>query len=221
MNTRLAALALVGLLPLAACTSPAPATSPTPVTTVPSGSTTTATTAAPTAGTSGSASATASPTSTGAPTALPAVVVLSGTAIGNLPLGEAPAKTVDPLIVKRLGKAKVGEPELCRSELERTPMATVEHSWPGFAVRYGSSGGAAVAIAWTVDLTDVPDGFELDARLPWRPTFAALEHLDGVVTSTEAGVRYAELPDEKITWSGPASAARPDTLAGGTRLTCG
>ena len=218
MTARLAALALTGLLPLAACTGPAPEPAATPDAATAAPDTTTASaTGTPTASPSGSAT----PTTGGQAPALPAVVVLSGTAIGNLPLGKAPAATVDPLIAKRLGKAKVGQPELCTSETERTPLATVVHSWPGFAVRYGSSGGAAVAIGWTVDLTDPPDGFDLDAQLPWRPTFAALKRGDGVVTGTEAGVRYAELPGERVTYSGPASAARPDTLTGGPRLTCG
>ena len=218
MNARLAALALAGLLPLAACTATPASTSPTvPSTAV--GSTATPGASASTAEGSPSAPATAS--ASGTPSTLPAVVVLSGTAIGNLPLGKAPASTVDPLVVKRLGKAKVAQPELCTSATERTPLATVEHSWPGFAVRYGSSGGAAVAIAWTVDLTDIPDGFALDARLPWRPTYTALKRVDGITFSTESGVRYAELPTERITWSGPASAARPDTVTGGNRLTCG
>lgn len=216
MKTRVAAFVAVCLLPLAACTSPVPSPTSTPSTTAPSGGAATTTTSP---GTSPTPSA--SPTSGGKPSALPAVVVLSGTAIGNLPLGKAPATVVDPLVVARLGKAKVGPPELCRSATDRAALATVEHSWPGFAVRYGSSGSAAVAIGWTVDLTDVPDGFELDARLPWRPTFSALKHLDGVEFSTESGVQYAELPRERITWAGPVAAARPDTLEGGTRLTCG
>jgi len=213
VKTRVAALVAVCLVPLAACTSPAPSPTSTPSTTVPSGSAATTTTPG------NSPTPSASATSGGRPSALPAVVVLSGTAIGNLPLGKAPATVVDPLVVARLGKAKVSQPELCRSATDRTALATVEHSWPGFAVRYGSSGSAA--IGWTVDLTDVPEGFELDARLPWRPTFSALKHLDGVEFSTESGVRHAELPRERITWSGPVAAARPDTLEGGTRLACG
>ena len=216
MKNRVAALIAVCLVPLAACTSPAPSPTSVPSTTVPSGSATT-TTATP----DNSPTPSASPTSGGRPSALPAVVVLSGTAIGNLPLGKAPATVVDPLVVARLGKAKVGQPELCRSATDRTALATVAHSWPGFAVRYGSSGSAAVAIGWTVDLTDVPDGFELDARLPWRAPRFALQHPGGGVVSTESGVRYAELPRGRIPWSGPVAAARPDTLVGGTRLTCG
>lgn len=217
MNARSAALACAGLLSLAACTG-TPST-PDPSEPVPSSSATTVT-GSPSAST-GATSARPSATPTGTVSKLPEVVVLSGTAIGTLPLGTAPAARVDPVISDRLGKVKAGQPELCRVDGERIALAVVEHTWPGFTVRYGSSGGAAVAMGWAVDLTNIPDGFQLDRHLPWQPTFASLKRLHGVDFGTEAGVQYAELTQERITYSAPVGAAKPDTVAGGPRLSCG
>lgn len=216
MNVRLTVLACVGLLSLGACTAQASPSSPPQTASTSVGGTPDA---SPTSSAGRTPSATQ--TATSAPSKLPEVVVLSGTAIGTLPLGTAPAARVDPVISDRLGKVKAGQPELCHVDGERIALAVVEHTWPGFTVRYGSSGGAAVAMGWAVDLTNIPDGFQLDRHLPWQPTFASLKRLHGVDFGTEAGVQYAELTQERITYSAPVGAAKPDTIAGGPRLSCG
>lgn len=211
------AVALVAALCLLAGCTPDPsppdvaATSGRPASVVP----TTATT--PTGTPSATASADESaPSSTATP---PKLIVLSGTSIGGRPLGHAELKSVDPMLVERLGEAKVGQPQLCRAGT-RDATAVVDHSWKGLTVRYASTGGAAVAIAWTVDPARVPDGFELVDGLPWAPTFATLKAMPGVRLSTDAGRARASLTSQGITWSGPAGSKRPDTVAGGTDLSC-
>ncbi|MCA0295950.1 MAG: hypothetical protein LCH96_11720 [Actinobacteria bacterium] len=214
MRARAAALAAVGLsVLLAGCT---------PVGTPSAGpGSTSATAGTPSASaTATSPATTPTPTSTTATSAAPERIVLSGTSIGGQPLGHADVKAVDALIVAELGEATVGQPQLCEAGT-RGSTAVVDHTWKGLTVRYGSTGAAAVAIAWTVDPSRVPDGFALVDGLPWAPTFATLEKMPGVQVSTGAGRTRAALSRLSITWSGPTGATRPDTVAGGVELSCG
>ena len=216
MTTRLAAAAFLGACVLAGCAAAPPDPQPT------AASSTASVTGTPPGGPGSPAPATATPgpTATPVPPRPPAALLLSGTAIGGLPLGDVPAAELDPMLVARFGRASRGEPLLCRTAGEAALLGVVDHAWASLRVQYARTGGAAVAIAWSVDLTDVPDGVALAGRLPWRPTFAQLERLDGVEVGTVAGVRTAWLARARLAWSGPARASRPDTLSGGPLLRC-
>ena len=146
--------------------------------------------------------------------------MLSGTAIAGRPLGRARLATVEPVLVGRLGKARLGEPQLCEVDGTTAPLAVVQHRWPGFTVSYGSSGGTAVAIAWTVSLDKVPDGFTLADGATWRPGFAELRRRPGAEATTVDGRLSVRLPVQRLAFSGPAGASRPDTAAGGVQLRC-
>jgi hypothetical protein len=147
------------------------------------------------------------------------VLTLSGTAIGDRPLGSTPASQLEPAIVARLGKPTMGRTQLCTLAGQRNRFALNDHVFGGLTVHYAHSGTAAAAIGWAVALDHVPDGFRLVDRLPWRPSFAELEAAGGAV-ELDAGVRTARLAGRAIRYTGPAGAARPDTVNGGPELSC-
>jgi hypothetical protein len=218
MGARAIALAVAALCLLAGCTpDAAPPPNPAPVGT---SSSTAATTESATPSDTASAGATTRATAPASTPTTEKLIVLSGTSIGGRPLGHAELKSVDRMLVDRLGTSKTGQPQLCRADGGRATMAVIDHTWPGLTVRYGSSGAVAVAIAWTVDLDRVPEGFQLDGGLPWQPTFAALEEMPGVTTTTTGDVQHARLTRLRVTWSGPAGASRPDTVTGGADISC-
>ena len=214
MRARIAATACLGLCALAACSPAAPPlTTPTASASV-TGPESATTPTVPVSPSPGPGSGTVS----GRPTESPALVVLTGTSIGDFRLGLAKMTKVDAMIDDRLGKPAVGQPQLCQGD-SRGQLAVIDHSWPGLTVRYGSSGGTAVAVGWVVDVGGVPDGFPLGDQLAWRPTFASLKR-GGAQFSTANGEQHALLRREQVTYSGPVGAARPDTVAGGPTLTC-
>lgn len=220
MRNRIVALALAAAWTLAGCTTPAPTPAPGATVgtgTAPAGTTAPAATATPT--TSSPTAATGSPSPSGGATSQ-GPIVLSGTSIGGRQLGRAGVAEVNPMLVAKLGRAKVADPQLCESADDRSQLAVVDHSWPGLTVRYGSSGGAAVAVGWTVDLARIPEGVRLADGLAWRPAFATLERLPDVETDTADGRRTVTLTRRHLSWSGPAGATRPDTLSGGAILAC-
>ena len=199
---------------LAGCTSPAPVSSA-PASTADSGAT-----AAPTT----------SPGST-TPTPTPSVVastppagrtdlILSGTAIGDFPLGATQQDLLERDLESRLGKAKTGPTKVCQLPGERNRFAVVDHSLSGLTVHYGRRDTATIAISWEVALDHVPHGVKLVDRLPWRPTFAELAASDGVEIAASAGVRTALLTGRALSYTGPVGASRPDTVHGGPELAC-
>ncbi len=214
MRTRVSALACAGLWVLAACTSPTPGPSATPTparSELPS-----AASPAPGRGSPTPDRPSASASASGTASAL----VLSGTSIGGERLGRATVGQVEPELRRRLGEPTLGRPQLCRSETDRAGLVAVDHTWPGLAVTYASSGGTARAIAWSVDLTRLPDGVELAGGYPWRPTFDSLDRLPGITVGHSSGRRTATLPRQHLAWSGPLGEDRPDRLGGGTALAC-
>jgi hypothetical protein len=209
-----ARLAIVGLsLVLAACTAPtqapmAPAsTQNSPSAFVP---------ATP----PGSTAAGPTPSVARTPSAGRTELILSGTAIGDLPLGAAPQSLLEPDLVSRLGKPKAGPTQVCQLAGDRNRFALFDHSWSGFTVHYGRRAGATIAIGWAVALDRVPDGLTLVDRLPWRPTFADLAGSDGVEVESSAGVKTARLTGRAISYTGQVGAPSPDTVTGGPELAC-
>ncbi len=222
MRARAAVLAAAGMCALASCTPAAPAfvASPAGVTS-PAGAEPAAagsTAAQASAGTPSAHETTTTETSTTPP---PKLVILSGTSIGDRPLGRAGIKTVDPILAERLGEARIGRPQLCRADGDPTALAVIDHSWPGLTVHYGSSGTTPVAIGWAVSLAQVPEGFQLSDGLTWTATFTQLSAMRGAAVTTTGGVERVQLTRLRITYTGPAGARRPDTITGGTVITCG
>jgi hypothetical protein len=220
-----ARLAIVGIgLVLAGCTGPAPMPTTVPTTPATAPTATGAPTTTPaTATASAGASPTATPTTSATTTPALAVLTLSGTAIGDQPLGSTPLGRLEPQLVARLGKSKAGRTQLCRLPGDRNQFALVDRSYAGLTVHYGHRGGATLAIAWEVDLDRVPDGFRLVDRLPWRPTFTELEATGVVVVDTgvtTAQRRTAALPGRAISYSGELGSAGPDSVRGGPDFTC-
>lgn len=206
-----------GVVVLAGCTGPLAA--PSPPITAPATNPATASAVTPSATRTGPAPTSGgTPSASSTPTGRP-VLTLSGTVIADRPLGGVPLARLEPLLVARLGKARVGRTQLCRLAGERSQVAVIDHSFGGLTVHYGRRGTATLAMAWTVHLDRVPAGFQLADRLPWRPAFAELE-ADGVAVSTGSGLRTARLEGRAITYSGDAGATRPDTVEGGPELTC-
>jgi len=209
-------LAMIGSgLLLAGCTGPAQPTMAPP--TLSSAASTAAPAPAVTSAPTGSATPTAGPSGT-ATQALP-VLTLSGTAIGDRPLGSTAVNQLEPELVARLGKPAVGPTQLCQLAGERNRFALVDHVFGGLTVHYQRSGETTVAIGWTVALDRVPDSFRLVDRLPWRPTFAELEAAGGTV-QLDAGVRTVGVAGRAIRYTGPVGEARPDAVHGGPELTC-
>ncbi len=212
-----ARLAIVGVaLVVTGCTGPAQAPVPPAPTTGPS---TAATDAAPTTS-PGATTGSPTPTTSRTPVAGPAELILSGTAIGDRPLGATPQSLLDPDLVARFGKPKVGRTQLCQLAGGRNRFGVEDHSWTGLTVYYGHRGGATIAISWQVALDRVPDGARLVDRLPWRPTFAALAASDGVEVQSSAGVKTARLSGRAVSYTGPVGTAKPDVVTGGPELTC-
>ncbi len=208
-----ARLAIVGLaLVIAGCTGPAevPSTSPpTPAAPEVTPKTSPAATAA-----------TPTPRAPRTPVDGHPDLILSGTAIGDRPLGATPQSVLDPDLVARLGKPKIGRTQLCQLTGDRTRFAVVDHVWSGLIIHYGRRGAATIAIGWQVALDRVPDGVRLADRLPWRPTFAALAASNGVEVQSSAGVKTARLSGRAISYTGDIAASRPDRVTGGPELTC-
>lgn len=225
---RVAGLALgIGLL-LTGCTGPAlPPTTPTDAATAPAPSGTSnpgTATAAPTpsATLSPTTATTTSPAPTGSPTgaATAGTLVLSGTAIDDRPLGSTPLSRLEPDLIARFGKPKVGRTELCHLAGQRNQFALADHRFGGLTIHYGRRGGATLAVGWQVALDRVPEGLLLADRLEWRPTFAALTAAYGVEVNTADGVTVARLTGRAISYTGQAGADRPDTVIGGPDLVC-
>lgn len=216
MQTRIAALGCATLLALCGCTQPGQPPVPVPT---PAGSGAPAPTASPSTGSSSGPGATPAATpSAPRPSAELPVLTLAGDSIGNRPLGTTPFVRIEPLVEARLGESRPGRPRLCELTGERRPLTVVDHSWSGLTIHTGRRGSADVVIGWSVDLADVPEGFRLADRLPWRPTFAELQ--PSAEVSTQDGVRTARLLDAAITYSGPAEAATPARVVGGPGFTC-
>ena len=216
-----ALLAIVGLaLAATACTGPAQA--PTGLPTTPAPTTPAATAASGAAPTTSPGSTTTSPTPTPSrtPVAGGSELILSGTAIGDRPLGATPQSVLDPDLIARLGRPKTGRTQLCQLAGDRTLFAVVDHSWSGLTVHYGRRGTATIAIAWSIRLDRVPDGVRLVDRLPWRPTFAELAANDGVAVESGAGMRTARLTARELSYTGPVGTSSPDTVSGGPDLAC-
>lgn len=213
-----ARLAIVGLsLVLAGCTAPAPVPSTPPPTADSSSAGTPATSPGSTATTA------TSPTPGPGPSTPPTGrtdLILSGTAIGDFPLGATQQSLVERDLVARLGKPKTGPTRLCQLAGERNRFAVFDHTWSGLTVHYGRRGTATIAVGWEMALDRVPDGVTLVDRLPWRPTFADLAASDGVDISSNAGVKTALLDGRALSYSGPMGASRPDTVNGGPELAC-
>ena len=209
-----ARLVIVGLsLVLAGCTAPAQVTmAPAPTGETPS---------APVPATSpGSTAATPLPTAARTPSDGRAELILSGTAIGDHPLGATPQSLLEPELVGRLGKARTGPTQVCQLAGDRNRFALFDHSWGGLTVHYGRRAGATIAIGWEVALDRVPDGLTLVDRLPWRPTFADLAGSEGVDVESRAGVKTARLTGRAISYTGQVGEASPDTVTGGPELAC-
>jgi hypothetical protein len=206
----------IGLL-LTGCSGTAPTPS-TPATTVVPPTAATTQPAPASASATPSASNSASPTPTN--TAPPGTLTLSGTAIGDRPLGSTPSSRLEPDLIARFGKPKVGRPELCHLVGQRNQFALVDHRFGGLTVHYARRGGATLAVGWQVALDRVPDGLRLADRLDWRPTFAALGAAYGVELDTADGVTVARLTGRAISYTGQAGADRPDTVIGGPDLIC-
>lgn len=188
---------------------------------------TTPATASPSTRTSGAATTSATPVPTETPSASPTPTVtaqplltLGGKAIGDRPLGSTPQSLLEPDLVARLGKPKVGATQLCQLAGDRNRFALVDHAWGGLTVHYGRRAAANLAIGWEVALDRVPDGLRLVDRLPWRPTFAALAASDGVEVASTGGVKRARLTGRAISYTGEVGASSPDTVHGGPELTC-
>ncbi|HEY3410429.1 MAG TPA: hypothetical protein VGK53_19850 [Propionicimonas sp.] len=206
-------LVIVGLsLVLAGCTAPAPAPS------TPSATSGSPSPSVPTSSPDSTASTTTP--SAGTPPAGRSDLILSGTAIGDFPLGATQQSLVERDLVSRLGKPKTGPTKLCQVAGERNRFAVFDHSWGGLTVHYGRRGAATIAVSWEMALDRVPDAVTLVDRLPWRPTFADLADGDGVDISSSAGVRTARLAGRALSYSGPVGASRPDAVNGGPELAC-
>lgn len=211
-----ARLVIVGMaLVLAGCIAPAPVSStPAPTTGSPA-----AGTPANSPGSTGS-TPTPSPSAARTPVAGRADLVLSGTAIGDFPLGATEQSLLERDLVARLGKPKTGPTKVCQLVGERNRFAAFDHSWSGLTVHYGRRDAATIAVSWQVALDRVPDGVSLADRLPWRPTFADLAAGDGVEIASSAGVKTARLTGRALSYAGPVGASRPDTVNGGPELAC-
>jgi hypothetical protein len=216
-----ALLVIVGLsLVLAGCTAPAPQSS-TPASIVGSPASTASSPASDTPTTSpGTASATTTPSVAGSPVAGRTDLILSGTAIGDFPLGATAQSLLERSLVARLGKPKTGPTKVCQLAGERNRFAVVDHSWSGLTVHYGRRGTATIAISWEVALDRVPDDVTLVDRLPWRPTFADLSASDSVDITSSSGVKTARLTGRALSYTGQAGASSPDTVNGGAELAC-
>jgi len=212
-----ARLVIVGLsLVLAGCTAPAPVSSTAPSTSAP-----TPGSPSPSVPATSPGSTASSPTpSASTPPAGPTDLILSGTAIGDFPLGATQQGLVERDLVSRLGRPKTGPTKLCQVAGERNRFAVFDHSWSGFTVHYGRRGAATIAVSWEMALARVPDGVKLVDRLPWRPSFADLANSDGVDVTSSAGVKTARLDGRALSYTGPAGVPRPDTVNGGPELAC-
>lgn len=213
-----ARLVIVGLsLVLAGCAPPAPVSS-----TPGSASSSTPGSSSPSVATPspGGAGTTPTPSAPGTPPAGRTDLILSGTAIGDFPLGATQQGLVERDLVSRLGRPKTGPTKLCQVAGERNRFAVFDHSWSGFTVHYGRRGAATIAVSWEMALARVPDGVKLVDRLPWRPSFADLANSDGVDVTSSAGVKTARLDGRALSYTGPAGAPRPDTVNGGPELAC-
>jgi hypothetical protein len=209
-----AQLVIVGLsLVLAGCTAPAPVSSTPPST---AGSSSAGTPAI----SPGSTASTPTPNVASTPTAGRTDLILSGTAIGDFPLGATQQSLLERDLVARLGKPETGPTKLCQLAGERNRFAVFDHSWSGLTVHYGRRGEAPIAVSWEVALDRVPDGVKLVDRLPWRPTFADLATSDGVAIASNAGVKTARLDGRALSYIGPVGASSPDTVSGGPELAC-
>jgi hypothetical protein len=209
-----ARLVIVGLsLVLTGCTGPAQ------VSTTPASTPVSPSAVAPTTS-PGSTAATPTPSVARTSVAGRTNLILSGTAIGDYPLGATPQNRLEPDLVSRLGKPRIGPTQLCQLAGHRNRFALVDHSWSGLTVHYGRSGAATIAIGWEVALDRVPDGVRLADRLPWSPTFADLAASDGVEVASSAGVKIARLTGRAVSYTGEVGAPSPDTVHGGPELTC-
>jgi len=209
-----ARLVIVGFaVVLAGCTAPAPVPS-TPASSPGSPSASVPTTSP------GSTAPTPTPSVARTPVAGRTDLILSGTAIGDFPLGATQQSLLERDLVARLGKAKTGPTKVCQLAGERNRFAGFDHSWSGLTVHYGRRGAATIAVSWAVALDRVPDGVTLADRLPWRPTFAELAASDGVEMASSAGVKTARLTGRALSYTGPVGASRPDTVTGGPELAC-
>ncbi len=168
----------------------------------------------------GSTAASPPPSVAGTPSAGRTDLILSGTAIGDHPLGATPQSLLERDLVARLGKPRAGPTQVCRLAGERSRFALFDHSWGGFTVHYGRRAGATIAIGWAVAVDRVPDGLTLVDRLPWRPTFADLAGSDGVEVESSAGVKRARLTGRAISYTGQVGVPSPDTVTGGPELAC-
>jgi hypothetical protein len=210
-----ARLAIIGLsLVLAGCTAPTPA----PVSSTPAPTTDSSSTGTPTTSPGSTPSSPTPGAST--PPAGRTDLILSGTAIGDFPLGATQQSLVERDLVSRLGKPKMGPTKLCQLAGERNRFAVSDHSWSGLTVHYGRRGTVTIAVSWEMALDRVPDGVKLVDRLPWRPTFVDLAAGDGVDVTSSAGVKTARLDGRALSYSGPVGASRPDTVNGGPELAC-
>ncbi len=221
-----ALLAIVGLALVAtACTGPGQAptgvrTTPAPTTAAPTTPAATAASGAAPTTSPGSTTTSQTPTPSRTPVAGGSELILSGTAIGDRPLGATPQGVLDPDLIARLGSPKTGRTQLCQLAGDRNLFAVVDHSWSGLTVHYGRRDTATIAIAWSITLESVPDGVRLVDRLPWRPTFAELAASDGVAVESSAGMKTARLTGRELSYTGPVGTSSPDTVRGGPDLVC-